>query len=121
MRRRPGLHEPLLSLVFVGRSFFALPAHRHLAPTDPAVAPSAWLHMNPLQFFGAVAGLLPGFLVVSLDRAVHAWPAVLAASVLVNLPWLLVAFAVPYVFFRYLRTLAPGVQPKTTFFEEVRW
>jgi len=121
-----------------------------------------------------VAGFLPSFL-VSLDRAVLAWPAVLAASVLMNLPWLLaadlrggsstllsldpvasfganlagdaarleihgfpalflvvtalvaftaahvlVAPTVSYVFSRYLRTLPPGVQPKTTFYEEVR-
>jgi hypothetical protein len=32
----------------------------------------------------------------------------------------LVAPTVPYVFFRYLRTLLPGVQPKTTFYEEAR-
>jgi hypothetical protein len=61
MHRRPGLREPLLSLVFVGRYFsFALPARRHLAPTDLAVAPSAWLHTSRLQFFGAVAGFPPG-------------------------------------------------------------
>ena len=80
----------IFAAIWILYFFFSLPARRRLAAAGLALALSVLLHTSHLLFFGAVAGLLLGFLVVSFDRTVLPWlTAALATATLVNLPWLL--------------------------------
>ena len=80
----------IFAAIWILYCFFSLPARRRLAAAGLALALSVLLHTSHLLFFGAVAGLLLGFLVVSFDRTVLPWlTAALATAILVNLPWLL--------------------------------
>jgi len=80
----------IFAAIWILYFFFSLQRSPRLAAAGLALALSVLLHTSHLLFFGAVAGLALGFLVVVYDRAVLPWlTAALVAPVLVNLPWLL--------------------------------
>src|SRR5262249_38238818 len=69
---------------------FGLRRSPRLAAAGLALSLTVLVHTSHLLFFGAVAGLVLGFLVAAFDRATLPWLVVaLAAPVVVNLPWLL--------------------------------
>jgi hypothetical protein len=79
----------ILAVIWVLYCFFLLPVRRRLAAAGLALALTVLLHTSHLMFFGAVAGLALGSVVVALDVTLLAWLATaVAAAVLVNLPWL---------------------------------
>jgi 4-amino-4-deoxy-L-arabinose transferase-like glycosyltransferase len=70
--------------------FFTLPVHRRRAAAGLALALTVLVHSSHLLFMAVVAGLVLGLLVVSFDRTVLPWlAAALAATMVVNLPWLI--------------------------------
>src|SRR5207249_1094457 len=69
--------------------FFTLPRSPRLAAAGLALSLTVLVHTSQLLFFGAVAGLALGFLIVSFDREVLPWVLTgLIAPSIVNLPWL---------------------------------
>ncbi len=82
----------ILAAIWVLYCFFLLPARRRLAAAGLALALTVLLHASHLLFFGAVAGLALGSIVLALDGAVLAWlTAAVVAAMSVNLPWLFAA------------------------------
>ena len=82
----------IFAAIWILYFYFVLPRYRRLGAAGLALALTVLLHTSHLLFFGAVAGLVLGFLVVSFDRTVLPWlTAALGAPVVVNLPWLLAA------------------------------
>jgi 4-amino-4-deoxy-L-arabinose transferase-like glycosyltransferase len=70
--------------------FFSLRERPRLAAAGLALSLTMLLHTSQLLFFGAVAGLVLGFLVARFDRAALPWLAAgLAAASALNFPWLL--------------------------------
>src|SRR5262249_16818453 len=69
--------------------FFSLRERPRLAAAGLALSLTMLVHTSQLLFLGAVAGLVLGFLVARLDRAVLPWlGAGLGAAVALNFPWL---------------------------------
>lgn len=80
----------IVTAIWILHCFFALRRSPRLAAAGLALSLAVLLHTSQLLFFGAVAGLLLGFLLVAFDRAVLPWlVAALGAPLIVNLPWLL--------------------------------
>jgi hypothetical protein len=80
----------IFAAIWILYCFFTLRRSPRLATAGLALSLAALLHTSHLLFFGAVAGLALGFLLVVFDRAVLPWLVVsLAAPIIVNLPWLL--------------------------------
>jgi 4-amino-4-deoxy-L-arabinose transferase-like glycosyltransferase len=79
----------IFAAIWILYFFFALRRSPRLAAAGLALSLTVLLHTSHLLFFGAVAGLALGFLIVAFDRAVLPWLlAALAAPIVVNLPWL---------------------------------
>lgn len=80
----------IFAAIWILYCFFALRRSPRLAAAGLALSLAVLLHTSHLLFFGAVAGLALGFLLLSFDRAVLPWlTTALAAPIIVNLPWLL--------------------------------
>lgn len=80
----------IFASIWVLYCFFTLRARRRLAAVGLVLALTVLVHTSQLLFMGAVAGLVLGFVVVWFDRTVLPWlAAALAATVVVNIPWLI--------------------------------
>jgi Dolichyl-phosphate-mannose-protein mannosyltransferase len=82
----------ILAVIWILYFYFWLPNRPRLAAAGLALALSVLVHTSHILLFGAVAGLVLGFVVVSFDRAVLPWlAAAIGGPIVVNLPWLLAA------------------------------
>ena len=80
----------IFAAIWILYFFFGLRRSPRLAAAGLALSLTVLVHTSHLLFFGAVAGLVLGFLVAAFDRATLPWLVVaLAAPVIVNVPWLL--------------------------------